>query len=264
MLISSVKFNLLILDSFHLLNIFTSFLGQECHVIDVVQSEEKWISEPTLSGEIRADGEKQEEQLDNAISNNQCSDLNSSMTSDLPAPEKLLFAPQRLLNSPHDLLVETPDKEVRGEGDESGAQIETSGKKRGFAESCLTVQSIKSVESFDMTRSKRAVDSVPDDDDLLSSILGILFLLDSFIYAREFALQGGLSIATYCLLFAFSVGRRSSVLKMKPTPPIPEVQSVKRVRSSSRSTALKRKVLMDDSMVLHGEYVNILIYHLSL
>ncbi|XP_021630523.1 sister chromatid cohesion 1 protein 4 isoform X3 [Manihot esculenta] len=209
-------------EEFHASGTSTKVQGQECHVIDVVQSEEKWISEPTLSGEIQADGEKQEEQLDNAISNNQCSDLNSSMTSDLPAPEKLLFAPQRLLNSPHDLLVETPDKEVRGEGDESGAQIETSGKKRGFAESCLTVQSIKSVESFDMTRSKRAVDSVPDDDDLLSSIL---------------------------------VGRRSSVLKMKPTPPIPEVRSVKRVRSSSRSTALKRKVLMDDSMVLHGDTI---------
>jgi len=42
---------------------------------------------------------------------------------------------------------------------------------------------------------------------------------------------------------------------MKPTPPAPEVASMKRARSVSRPSAMKRKVLMDDSMVLLGEYV---------
>ncbi|KAF2292028.1 hypothetical protein GH714_000236 [Hevea brasiliensis] len=182
----------------------------------------KITSEPALSGEIQEDGGKREDQLDKAISNdNQCEDLNSSMISDLPAPEKLLFAPQRLLDRQPDLLVETPDKQVQ-EGDESGAGTKISGKKRSFAESSLTVQSINSVESLGMTKSKRTVNSIPDDDDLLSSIL---------------------------------VGRRSSVLKMKPTPPIPEVPSMKRARSSSRPTTLKRKGLMDDSMVLHGDTI---------
>ena len=51
-----------------------------------------------------------------------------------------------------------------------------------------------------------------------------------------------------------SVGRRSSVLKVKTTPPAPEVASMKRARSASRPSAMKRKVLMDDSMVLLGEY----------
>lgn len=55
--------------------------------------------------------------------------------------------------------------------------------------------------------------------------------------------------------FVASVGRRSSVLKMKPTPPVPETVSTKRPRSAPRSSVLKRKVLMDDTMVLHGEYV---------
>lgn len=41
---------------------------------------------------------------------------------------------------------------------------------------------------------------------------------------------------------------------MKPTPP-PEVVSMKRPRTAIRSNASKRKVLMDDPMVLHGEYV---------
>jgi hypothetical protein len=56
------------------------------------------------------------------------------------------------------------------------------------------------------------------------------------------------------LHIVFSVGRRSSVLKVKTTPPAPEVASMKRARSASRPSAMKRKVLMDDSMVLHGEY----------
>lgn len=52
----------------------------------------------------------------------------------------------------------------------------------------------------------------------------------------------------------FSVGR-SSVLKVKPTPRLSEVTSTKRTRSAPRTGAPKRKVLMDDTMVLHGEYV---------
>ena len=40
---------------------------------------------------------------------------------------------------------------------------------------------------------------------------------------------------------------------MKPTPL--EVASMKRARSAPRPSAAKRKVLMDDTMVLHGEYV---------
>ncbi|XP_057984793.1 sister chromatid cohesion 1 protein 4 isoform X2 [Hevea brasiliensis] len=209
-------------EGFHASGNSTKVQGQECHMTGVVQSEENRTSEPALSGEIQADGGKREDQLDKAISNdNQCEDLNSSMISDLPAPEKLLFAPQRLLDRQPDLLVETPDKQVQ-EGDESGAGTKIFGKKRSFAESSLTVQSINSVESLGMTKSKRTVNSIPDDDDLLSSIL---------------------------------VGRRSSVLKMKPTPPMPEVPSMKRARFSSRPTTLKRKGLMDDSMVLHGDTI---------
>ena len=42
---------------------------------------------------------------------------------------------------------------------------------------------------------------------------------------------------------------------MKPTPPAPEATSMKRTRSATKPSAMKRKVLMDDSMVLLGEYV---------
>lgn len=57
------------------------------------------------------------------------------------------------------------------------------------------------------------------------------------------------------IILFFSVGRKSSVFKMRPTPPAPEIVSMKRSRSGPRSSTLKRKVLMDDTMVLHGEYV---------
>ena len=47
---------------------------------------------------------------------------------------------------------------------------------------------------------------------------------------------------------------KSSFLKMRSTPVL-EVATTKRLKSAPRSTTTKRKVLMDDPMVLHGEYV---------
>ncbi|KAG6647518.1 sister chromatid cohesion 1 protein 4-like isoform X2 [Carya illinoinensis] len=183
------------------------------------------ISEPTSHGEIQAGSRMLDEQLGNAgFDESWLNNLNSSGTSNFPAPEKMLSLPEGLTGKPNDFLVEsTPDKEALPGSDGAGAGIKIiSGKKRSFTESTLTVQSLNSVESFGMTRSKRTAESIPDDDDLLSSIL---------------------------------VGRRSSVLKMKPTPPVPETVSTKHPRSAPRSTVLKRKVLMDDTMVLHGDTI---------
>ncbi|KAK6156441.1 hypothetical protein DH2020_010689 [Rehmannia glutinosa] len=125
--------------------------------------------------------------------------VNNSKESELAAPEKLLSVPEGYMDVHRDMLVE-----------------------RSFTESTLTEHSLNSVESSRQVRVKRTIRSVPDDDDLLSSILA---------------------------------GRRSSVLKVKPTPPLSEVTSTKRNRAAPRSGAPKRKVLMDDTMVLHGEYV---------
>ncbi|CAB4316151.1 unnamed protein product [Prunus armeniaca] len=161
--------------------------------------------------------------LDNATSfDNQFENLDRSATYDLPAPEKLLSVPEGFTSKPSDFLMEsTPDKEIIGgdAGDDTGTKL-ISGKKRSSTESTMTVQSLNSVESFGEARGKRTAESIPDDDDLLSSIL---------------------------------VGRRSSVLKMKPTPLAPDIICSKRSRTAVRSTASKRKVLMDDTMVLHGE-----------
>lgn len=114
--------------------------------------------------------------VDNAISCvNQSDVLDRSATSDLPAPDKFLSVPEQLTSEPSDLPVEsTPDKEVFGGDGADGAGIKLiSGKKRSFTESTVTVQSLNSVESFGEARGKRTADSIPDDDDLLSSILGI-------------------------------------------------------------------------------------------
>ncbi|XP_068317460.1 sister chromatid cohesion 1 protein 4-like [Pyrus communis] len=164
--------------------------------------------------------------LDNATSlDNQLENLDRFATSNLPAPEKLLSVPEGFTSKPSDFLVEpTPEKEViggdAGDGDGDGIKL-ISGKKRSSTESTLTVHSLNSVESFGEARGERTAESIPDDDDLLSSIL---------------------------------VGR-SSVLKMKPTPPAPELICTKRSRTAARGTASKRKVLMDDTMVLHGDQI---------
>ncbi|XVE90698.1 hypothetical protein DITRI_Ditri20bG0097800 [Diplodiscus trichospermus] len=154
----------------------------------------------------------------------QLENSNNCAMSDLPAPEKLLSAAEGPLDKPSALLAEsTPDKEVLAGNDEIDAGTKLiSGKKRSMTESTLTIESINSVESFGRPQSRRTAESVPDDDDLLSSIL---------------------------------VGR-SSVFKMKPTPPL-EVVSMKRARSSQRPSATKRKVLMDDTMVLHGDTIRL-------
>ncbi|KAG6645281.1 sister chromatid cohesion 1 protein 4-like [Carya illinoinensis] len=206
----------------------TSSLGGEGRlpndVTDEVLLKDK-ISEPASCGEIQAGSRLLDEQLDNAGSNDsRFNNINSSETSDFPAPEKLLSVPEGLTGKSNDLLVEsTPDKADLAGGDGAGEGTKLiSGKKRSFTESNLTVQSLNSVDSFGMTRSKRTAESIPDDDDLLSSIL---------------------------------VGRKSSVFKMRPTPPAPEIVSMKRPRSAPRSSTLKRKVLMDDTMVLHGDTI---------
>ncbi|XP_050380937.1 sister chromatid cohesion 1 protein 4 isoform X2 [Argentina anserina] len=159
--------------------------------------------------------------VDNAIScDNQPDDLDRAATSHLLPPEKFLSKPEGLTAEPSGLPVDsTPEKEVFGDG--VGTKL-ISGKKHSYTESTVTVQSLNSVESFGEARGKRTADSIPDDDDLLSSIL---------------------------------VGRRSSVLKLKPTPPVSEMKTTKRSRTAVRSTVSKRKVLMDDTMVLHGDII---------
>lgn len=207
----------------HSTGVSTDVQGEVCHATGVLTPvwEENQISIPTSNEHIEADRSKLDEKMDNVISSD-AQLLKSSTNSDLPAPEKLLSMPEGLVDPPNDFLVElTPDKVLEGSEGDGAAMKNISGKKRSFTESTLTLHSLNSVETFGVSKSRKTAESIPDDDDLLSSIL---------------------------------VGRRSSALKMKPTPP-PEVASMKRPRTAIRSNASKRKVLMDDPMVLHGDTI---------
>ncbi|KAK8542434.1 hypothetical protein V6N13_136991 [Hibiscus sabdariffa] len=171
---------------------------------------------------IEVQGEPCQTQMSEpALCDDQLEISNNCAMSDLPAPEKLLSAPESPTEKSSDFPGEsTLEKEVAEGNDEVEAETKfVSGKKRSITESTITAESINSVESFRRPRFRTA-ESIPDDDDLLSSIL---------------------------------VGR-SSVFKMKPTPPL-EVASLKHTRSAPRPSATKRKVLMDDTMVLHGDTI---------
>lgn len=172
-LFSSMPWYLLIM-SFYLV------LGEECLATDVMDTVLEKNSESAPYEEIQSDSRKLDGQMKNAVfSNSQLNNLSSPQTSDFPAPEKMLSVVEALTTKQNDLLVNsTPDKEALAGDDGAAAGIELiSGKKRSFTESTLTVQSVNSVESFGMTQSKKTAESVPDDDDLLSSILGIKVVL---------------------------------------------------------------------------------------
>ena len=166
----------LLIMSFHLV------LGEECLATDVTDRvlEKNSFSESAPCEDIQSDSRKVDEQMKNAVSSNsQLNNLSSPQTSDFPAPEKMLSVVEALTTKQNDLLVNsTPDKEALAGDDGAATGIELiSGKKRSFTESTLTVQSVNSVESFGMTQSKKTAESIPDDDDLLSSILGIKVVL---------------------------------------------------------------------------------------
>ncbi|XP_076918774.1 sister chromatid cohesion 1 protein 4-like isoform X2 [Bidens hawaiensis] len=102
------------------------------------------------------------------------------------------------------------------------AQSLNSNQSSGFFNTNTTAQSSNLNQSSGPFTINMSGQSVVNDDDLLSSIL---------------------------------VGRKSSILKMKPTPPV-ATQSTKRRRATAPKTGVpKRKVLMDDNMVLHGDTI---------
>lgn len=192
-------------------------------------SEENLIKEPVPCEDIRKDSDKSTRQADNVIVEDRHMEFVSSSTaSTLPAPEKILSMPGGLFDLPRNIFPEaTPDYLAEFNEAVAGDKI-ISGKKRSYTESTLTEQSLNSAESSRMVRSKKAGGFIPDDDDLLSSIL---------------------------------VGRRSSALKLKATPRPSEITSSKRARSAARMSASKRKVLMDDVMVLHGDMIRQQLIH---
>ncbi|CAA3032607.1 Hypothetical predicted protein [Olea europaea subsp. europaea] len=203
----------------------TVTLGGACQITDNSEqiSKEDHVEELLPCEDAHSALSKLHGQVDSLHSEDRPVDnLNNFVEADLPAPEKLLSVRAGQADIHTEMLAEASPRELVGPDEEDAGSKLYSGRKRSYTENTLTEHGLNSVESSRVVRAKRTTESVPDDDDLLSSIL---------------------------------VGRRSSVLKVKPSPVVYEVTSMKRARSAPRTGAAKRKVLMDDTMVLHGDMI---------
>lgn len=98
--------------------------------------------------------------------------LNNPAPSELHVPEKLLSVPEGHMDFHEGMMVEASPVDVQGLDEGADGSKTAAGRKRSFTESTLTEQSLNSVESSRQVRFKQT-GSVPNDDDLLSSILGI-------------------------------------------------------------------------------------------
>ncbi|CAH1443841.1 unnamed protein product [Lactuca virosa] len=141
----------------------------------------------------------------------------SSSSSHFAPAERLLAVQERFSDAVLRQNTTTPVQENLSRGD--GGHF-TSGKKRSFNDSSMMSQSINFGDPSGLLTTKITPQSVPNNDDILSSIL---------------------------------VGR-SSVMQVNPTPP------QKRRRQTApkppkSSVPPKRKVPMDDSTVLHGDMI---------
>lgn len=144
------------------------------HFANVTEGNQE--TDSSLQGEAQEYSRPDEQQKNAHITDEQLGNLTGFTDSDLPAPEKVLAVPNGLGDGTHFMVESTPDKEDPGTCNEDAGNNNITGKKRTFTESTLTAESLNSVESVGLIQSKRTVDSVPDDDDLLSSILGISLL----------------------------------------------------------------------------------------
>ncbi|XP_068666108.1 sister chromatid cohesion 1 protein 4-like isoform X2 [Aristolochia californica] len=150
--------------------------------------------------------------------------LSCLITSEFPAPETLVSAPPCGPDLLIDLVQSRAEKDVIVEGEKTVDQLDkVSGKKRKIMESTPDLQTDNSNKLSLDCQSVQCTDFIPDDDDILASIL---------------------------------VGkRRTPILKVKATPPPVEVTSSKRTRMTVKATAPNRKVLMDDTMVMQGDAI---------
>ncbi|RWW20931.1 hypothetical protein GW17_00014936 [Ensete ventricosum] len=144
------------------------------------------------------------------------------------SPERMLLAPTSDVDQAKELSQLTVDKGVTESDGSVGRISSLSGRKRRLVDSELVLPNGSSAKMSGRKPFRRSTESIPDDDDLLASIL---------------------------VWFIFSVGKRTPLLRIGPTPPLPKATSLKRPRAMPRLGMLK-KVLLDDTTVLHAEYAS--------
>lgn len=157
---------------------FLYFTGEDFqHTRDQdMASEANQMVESCPSG-IQEDVSKLDEPHNSVSSkDNQSDNLNQPSNSDFPAPEMLLSAPTTVPDVPSNFLSSEKEVSSEGEGSGNGTKI-LSGKRRHLMESTPLLQDENSAKLSGVSRSKRTMESVPDDDDLLSSILGVILVL---------------------------------------------------------------------------------------
>uniref|UniRef100_A0A0A9D6K6 Sister chromatid cohesion 1 protein 4 n=1 Tax=Arundo donax TaxID=35708 RepID=A0A0A9D6K6_ARUDO len=146
---------------------------------------------------------------------------NEQSTSEFAEPEKMLSAPDAEFNEANDLRQITAEKGIT-ESDGSNKIGSLTSRKRHLEDSLPALESETTEKLSSRPHGKRTNDFVPDDDDLLASIL---------------------------------VGRRTPGLTLGSTPLPQRTSSLKRPRLGSKIATLKRKVQLDDAMVLHADTI---------
>ncbi|KAJ8478105.1 hypothetical protein OPV22_021832 [Ensete ventricosum] len=147
--------------------------------------------------------------------------LNCSLSSEFPEPEKMLLASTGDIDHANELSQVTEEKGVI-ESDGSVNRITSlSGKKRRPMETMSALQNGSSGKIYGRSRLRKNTEYVPHDDDLLASIL---------------------------------VGKKTPLLRIGSTPPH-KATSPKRPKLAPRLCMPKRKVLLDDTTVLHADAI---------
>ncbi|XP_006645171.1 sister chromatid cohesion 1 protein 4 [Oryza brachyantha] len=146
---------------------------------------------------------------------------NDLSTLEFPEREKMLSAPDVEFYQANDLGQVTAEKGTT-ESDGSNKVGSLTSRKRHLEDSLPAPESATTEKLSSRSRGKRTIDDIPDDDDLLASIL---------------------------------VGRRTPGLRLGSTPILSKASSLKRPRLASKTTTPKRKVQMDDAMVIHADTI---------
>ncbi|URE18386.1 N terminus of Rad21 / Rec8 like protein [Musa troglodytarum] len=167
-----------------------------------------------LTESVPVAGNTNELSVDLSLKDTELDRLNCSSS-----PEKMLLAPTSDVDQAKELSQLTVDKGVTESDGSVGRISSLSGRKRRLIDSALVLPNDSSAKMSGRKPFRRSTESIPDDDDLLASIL---------------------------------VGKRTPLLRIGPTPPLPKATSLKRPRAMPRLGMLK-KVLLDDTTVLHAE-----------
>ncbi|CAM0884113.1 unnamed protein product [Alopecurus aequalis] len=151
---------------------------------------------------------------------------NSSLTPNFPERERMLSAPDSEFRQTNYMGQMTAEKGIT-ESDGSNKIGSLTSRKRHLEDSLPAPESRTTENLSSRPHGTRPADAIPDDDDLLASIL---------------------------------VGRRTPGLRLDSTPLPPNASSLKRQRLTPKTTTPKtatpkRRVKMDDAMVIHADII---------